>query len=380
MAAASAAAGRAAPGGPNPSGDGPQLRSPPGKAKPVALADITNTGRGNPRRSVTAADILKENARLIHLLSEKTKVVEASSVMIQKLQLALQASRQQNMQLAQANSKMLAELNIGKERLKTLQHDLSCTAAVLKVKTSEFEGKNKTANRRKGVKSLATRNMISKVVERQGNDSSVAITNDRHLVDSQCKAAMIWDVDCQEPRQDPGKARVRNKRKSESTIDDTNICQDNCKPHLQPVVSLGTEDPRAQLRRRSARLNPGSCEVSEVSQSHEDDVVLPSSSSVQKQHGPITGKDLVHEDQVLMASNLEEIKEEYSSFPRAGAHEIGGKAGDTKQSHQAETQSSLPFDGNTTIKHVEGRRSMRRAAEKVVSYKEIPLNVKMRRP
>jgi hypothetical protein len=27
-----------------------------------------------------------------------------------------------------------------------------------------------------------------------------------------------------------------------------------------------------------------------------------------------------------------------------------------------------------------GRRSLRRAAEKVVSYKEIPLNVKMRRP
>jgi hypothetical protein len=30
--------------------------------------------------------------------------------------------------------------------------------------------------------------------------------------------------------------------------------------------------------------------------------------------------------------------------------------------------------------HISGRRSLRRAAEKVVSYKEIPLNVKMRRP
>jgi len=34
----------------------------------------------------------------------------------------------------------------------------------------------------------------------------------------------------------------------------------------------------------------------------------------------------------------------------------------------------------STEGHVPGRRSLRRAAEKVVSYKEIPLNVKMRRP
>jgi hypothetical protein len=34
----------------------------------------------------------------------------------------------------------------------------------------------------------------------------------------------------------------------------------------------------------------------------------------------------------------------------------------------------------STEGHVQGRRSMRRAAEKVISYKEIPLNVKMRRP
>jgi hypothetical protein len=46
----------------------------------------------------------------------------------------------------------------------------------------------------------------------------------------------------------------------------------------------------------------------------------------------------------------------------------------TKQKHT---------DGSSTKANegqVPGRRSLRRAAEKVVSYKEIPLNVKMRRP
>lgn len=43
-----------------------------------------------------------------------------------------------------------------------------------------------------------------------------------------------------------------------------------------------------------------------------------------------------------------------------------------------------PSTSNASVKDTEGqitgRRSLRRAAEKVVSYKEVPLNVKMRRP
>jgi len=34
----------------------------------------------------------------------------------------------------------------------------------------------------------------------------------------------------------------------------------------------------------------------------------------------------------------------------------------------------------SNVEQISGRRSLRRAAEKVVSYKEVPLNVKMRRP
>lgn len=47
----------------NPSGDGgPRIRSPPGKGnKPVALADITNTGKPNAARSITVPDLVKVN-------------------------------------------------------------------------------------------------------------------------------------------------------------------------------------------------------------------------------------------------------------------------------------------------------------------------------
>ncbi|KAF0931046.1 hypothetical protein E2562_002418 [Oryza meyeriana var. granulata] len=104
--AAAAAAARSGliPGGKT---GGHGLRSP---GKPVALADITNTGRPNPPGSVHAvADVLKENAKLRHLLAERTKVIEVSRIEMQKVRFALQSMQQKNLQLVQ-------ELNQGKDR------------------------------------------------------------------------------------------------------------------------------------------------------------------------------------------------------------------------------------------------------------------------
>ncbi|KAK1269031.1 Shugoshin-1 [Acorus gramineus] len=58
---------------------------------------------------------------------------------IQKLQFELQSALQQNQLLALSNSQMLAESNLGKDRLKAMQHELGCVKAVHKVKTLELE-------------------------------------------------------------------------------------------------------------------------------------------------------------------------------------------------------------------------------------------------
>ncbi|TKW31099.1 hypothetical protein SEVIR_2G082900v4 [Setaria viridis] len=374
--AAAAAPGGPAVGGSNPSGDGgPRLRSPPGKGiKPVALADITNVGRPNTSRSVSIGDVVKENAKLIHLLTEKTKVIELSRVEMHKLRIALQVSRQQNMQLAQTNSQMLAELNMGKDRIKTLQHELSCTTALLKVKDSELERKNKTANqRRKEVNSQEVLKAISSkgaAVEAHQIHGSITSGVEHQLLKSQ--SAVPSRTDCQKPPQDATIKRGKNKRKSGSNecIKDTNIMQEHYEPHLQPILSLDHEDRRKTQRRRSSRLNQVPCEIAEVSHKtlHED-IIVPSPSStlsVQKHHGPTAGKDtgkslqnecsaVVHEE--LMSSVVEEIEineqpqkgvnlkvqEACSSVTRVEAHQIDVKACDTKHSHLA-SQSSVPFN------------------------------------
>ncbi|ONM52352.1 shugoshin centromeric cohesion1 [Zea mays] len=455
----------------NPSGDGgPRIRSPPGKGnKPVALADITNTGKPNAARSITVPDLVKENTKLLTLLNEKTKIIDLSRVEIYKLRLALQASKQQNLHLTQTNSQMLAEINTGKDRIKMLQHELSCTTALLKVKDSELDRKKNAGNvQQKGVKSQVLKTKASTVaVEAHHVGDSVTSGVEHHVVESQ--SAVSSNTVCQEPPQD-GKQK------------------------------------RMPQRRRSSRLNQGSCEIRGVSQNtlHENPVVpvAPSTLSLEKQYGQTTGKHMkslqnecsatVHE--VIMASefekteinelpqktDLKEIPEACSSETEVQSHKIGDKAFNSKQNHLTGSQSSLSFntvdtpeppEDNTVkrcskkrssiedvnakldtitsepLRHEEkrksrrkisarlnsvssehtdivvetehkdvivslagstsnvsmeqrtnqeqdgdcfsrksnenqilGRRSLRRAAEKVVSYKEMPLNVKMRRP
>nr|XP_009396185.1 PREDICTED: shugoshin-1-like isoform X5 [Musa acuminata subsp. malaccensis] len=126
------------------------------------LSDITNTvssgragmmgadvdqGNSNviscPSSKDCIVQLMKENTALLKLLAEKNKIIELSSTESQKLQFELQKTSQQNWQLARANSHMLAELNLGKDRLKVLQHELGCTLSILKLKTSELEEKEK---------------------------------------------------------------------------------------------------------------------------------------------------------------------------------------------------------------------------------------------
>ncbi|ONM52351.1 shugoshin-1 isoform X1 [Zea mays] len=469
--AAGAGSGSLNPPHSNPSGDGgPRIRSPPGKGnKPVALADITNTGKPNAARSITVPDLVKENTKLLTLLNEKTKIIDLSRVEIYKLRLALQASKQQNLHLTQTNSQMLAEINTGKDRIKMLQHELSCTTALLKVKDSELDRKKNAGNvQQKGVKSQVLKTKASTVaVEAHHVGDSVTSGVEHHVVESQ--SAVSSNTVCQEPPQD-GKQK------------------------------------RMPQRRRSSRLNQGSCEIRGVSQNtlHENPVVpvAPSTLSLEKQYGQTTGKHMkslqnecsatVHE--VIMASefekteinelpqktDLKEIPEACSSETEVQSHKIGDKAFNSKQNHLTGSQSSLSFntvdtpeppEDNTVkrcskkrssiedvnakldtitsepLRHEEkrksrrkisarlnsvssehtdivvetehkdvivslagstsnvsmeqrtnqeqdgdcfsrksnenqilGRRSLRRAAEKVVSYKEMPLNVKMRRP
>ncbi|KAJ0970205.1 hypothetical protein J5N97_023082 [Dioscorea zingiberensis] len=106
------------------------------------LSDITNTAMVAEAAGDGRNDAV-DNSALLKLLCEKNKIIEMGGMEVENLRAALKKVHQQNWQLAQANSRMLAELNQGKDRLKVMQHELRCTLALLRVKTSEVEEQKK---------------------------------------------------------------------------------------------------------------------------------------------------------------------------------------------------------------------------------------------
>ncbi|GJW09093.1 shugoshin [Tanacetum coccineum] len=139
------------------------------------LADISNMPRrpssltqdNKPRPSSATVkeyieQLQKENAALVKLLADRKyssfllalvvfkftcRIIELSGAELHKLRITLQKMQQQNLQLAQSHSQMLADYNSGKDRLKELQHQLGCKNSLLTAKQLELEGKRKLKTR-----------------------------------------------------------------------------------------------------------------------------------------------------------------------------------------------------------------------------------------
>ncbi|XP_038694566.1 SHUGOSHIN 2-like isoform X2 [Tripterygium wilfordii] len=116
------------------------------------LSDVSNSQsqpklvtleRKQPQILLNAEDyinqLLKKNMALMKLIEERNKIIELSGTQLQNLRLRFQKLQLQNWHLAQSNTHMSAELNLGRERVKALQHELVCKDALLKSKYLEIE-------------------------------------------------------------------------------------------------------------------------------------------------------------------------------------------------------------------------------------------------
>ncbi|XP_056861522.1 SHUGOSHIN 2 isoform X3 [Raphanus sativus] len=109
------------------------------------LADISNVNREEETHQQQfsskdyAEKLQKENMTLMKALAHRNKIIELSGVEFQKLKISLRKVQENNLQLAQANTHMLAELNASKDRLKLLQHELGCKNVLLGVKRTQLE-------------------------------------------------------------------------------------------------------------------------------------------------------------------------------------------------------------------------------------------------
>ncbi|XWS56379.1 hypothetical protein CRYUN_Cryun09bG0080800 [Craigia yunnanensis] len=275
------------------------------------------------RSKVYIDKLQQENMTLMKVLADRNKVIELSGIELQKLKINLEKFQQQNLLLAQANSQMLAELNSGKDRLKALRHELGCKNAVLKAIKSE-----KTKN----VACATSGNEVgTKKCGKAGESLKEEDGEDKPCNTNRCGKA---GESLKEEDRENKSCNTNRRRQSKS------LCPSNIKP---VQAKEGVDNKRVCLRRQSARFNPQEPETTEYVFEVDDTKFLVSSSCDDKVHesGPISS-----------GSSVKSEHEEGSMIPRNEAEEIR----------------------RTSV-----GRPLRRAAEKVQSYKEIPLNAKMRR-
>ncbi|MFS8005049.1 putative shugoshin [Helianthus anomalus] len=274
-------------------------RSSFGKSIRKRLSDITNY---EPQLCSSSSldkghvdHLLKENAGLMKLITEKNKVIEMNGIELQKVRVLLQKTQFQNWNLAQSNSHMMAELNLGKKKLKELQHQLACKDALLKTMNSEFQ-----------VKREMNEQKCESKVKRETNDQKCESKDGEKALTNQQNASR---------RIRPGRSR--------------SISQLTTGAESEKDI---VENKRQRVRTQSARF---------TSQEHEADENL------------FEIKDL-------------KLHDDYGPTLKVNVEQENDKCGSKSEPQNSQRMSF-------------GRPS-RRAAEKVQSYKEVPLNIKMRRP
>ncbi|KAI4352675.1 hypothetical protein L6164_006902 [Bauhinia variegata] len=367
------------------------------------LADITNlqqqcpkpSGQPSKLRSVSLAtdnitdQLQKENATLVKLLANRNAIIESNGAELLKLQSNFQKLQKQNLQLAKANSQMLGELNSSRQRLRELQHELGCKNGMLKASEREYMEKQ---DRAKVTCEIAPNEVGSSQSEQSGE---------------------TFQVDSKENCRGHGKRRRASK--SQSSVSAA----------AEQVNSIEKFDnQRYCLRRQSRGFNaekPGPTEdVFEVHDNessvthHKENLVTETRPASSRLTVPEATTEHI---QSLGATNIDEVhaKEKVDSKRRSLR----------RQSTRFEAENSEPTEDlfaiddasfpvlvmcddqvvkscTTTLSATFGQdnkgtdsainceaqeirrssigRPLRQAAVKVQSYKEIPLNLKMRRP
>ncbi|CAI9778436.1 unnamed protein product [Fraxinus pennsylvanica] len=261
--------------------------------KSIIISEKSQPDSASASASASAKDyidnLIKENMAMVKLIQEKNKIVELTGIEIQNLRACLQKMQMQNWNLAQSNSHMSAELNLGKERLKALQHEIGCKEALLRTKNLE----------------------LKEVVNIQNNQ-------------------------LQEP-EDNKTCNANQRRNSRSqSLGPLTICQ-------QATQKEAGDSKRRCLRRQSA--------ISRIQQQEPNENLF----------------------------EIEDVK-----FPVAIPANSSACADGSSQVSSSNKKEDFDYGHDSDFETQESRRTsitrpMRRAVEKVQSYKERPVNIKMRR-
>ncbi|KAG4196421.1 hypothetical protein ERO13_A06G168700v2 [Gossypium hirsutum] len=368
----------------------------------------------------------QENMMLMKVLADRNKVIELSGIELQKLRINLEKFQQQNMVLAQANSQMLAELNSSKYRLKAHKHELGCKNALLKAIKLEL-GTNKCG---KAGESHDEKDGENKTCNTNGCGETGESLKGEDKENKPCnmtRKRQSYDLGPCNIKPVQGKEGVKNKSRvyakrqsarrktqAETTedvieVDDTKSFDSTCddKVHgsgpsdIKPVQAKeGIDNKRVCLKRLSARFKaqePESteymCEVDDTKSFApicDDKVCKSGPSDIKSTQGNKRDDGKRRQSAKIRAQepetsidvfDVDDVRCLVSSISDDKVHESGQLSSNSSvKSEQEEGNTSMSTRNEAQeLRRVSVGRPLRRAVEKVQSYKEMKVNVKMRR-
>ncbi|KAL2949522.1 hypothetical protein AAZX31_20G180800 [Glycine max] len=324
--------------------------------------------------------VSQEKETLIKLLANRDAIIESCKAELHKCQTNFQKLRKQNAELALTNAQMLAELNSSRQKLRELQLELGSKNGILNAMRLELTLKEQTDKTKHETDANEVRACQSKL-----SDQSL---------------------------QEDNKGNAKRKRVSKP--------QSSAPAVIKQVKSTGKVDnQRYSLRRQSAGLKAekpeptkDSLEVVEVK-----DDISHLQENLANENGPTSLGSKVHDEareatessrptnteQVHVKKNIEKkrqsMRRQTNRF-RPGNPEPAedffkiddakftvSQLSDNMSEKNCPTTSTVTSEQENdacTFEPQETRRSsvgrpLRRTVEKIVSYKEVPLNLKMRR-
>ncbi|XP_011031628.1 PREDICTED: shugoshin-1-like isoform X5 [Populus euphratica] len=328
------------------------------------LAEVSSFSQrnqdGKSQSVVVGEDYIEKLQREIMTLTkivvDRNKIIELSAIELQKLRIRFQQLQQQNQQLAQTNSQMLAELNAGKDKLKVFQHELGCKSGLLDAINLELKEKAKKVRcqikrnevetiKGDGAEQLSQPEEENKPCNPKGKRKANVQSLETRPVQPQTKEnadkkSISHDSVCL--RRQSARFKSGEEEPTENNVDTK---RHSARFKSEEQLNEKNDDKRRTCRRKESIRIKSEAQIEEPTEDlfQTDDA---------KFHVPAIHGDPVHESCPTLSAPSVKIKSETGN---------GALRFETQEPRRTSLRPSC------------------RAAEKVQSYKEIPLNVKMRR-
>lgn len=355
-----------------------------GAAQKKILADITNKAQPKhhpalplppPSTDVSVDLILKENEMMRKLLGQRNVVIESYKAELQKYQSNFQKFRKQNAELALANTQMTREISASRQMVRELQLELACKNGILKaMKLTSMENDHNRAKLIHGIVADESKQSDQKFEEEnKGEEQNKGEAKRKRMSKSQSSApAVVKQVKSE--KVDSQRCSSRRKSaalkagKSGSTEEVFEIKYDAS----HPLESLANEKESTSL---GSKVHDVAGQDTESSGPANTEQVLAERNVENKRHSLRRQSALFRPEKPEPAEDFfdtEDPKFEVSNLCDDMSESLPTASSETSENN------ACTLDPQVTRRSSIGRPS-RRSAVKVVSYREVPINLKMRR-